>query len=175
QRPARGFHRFRNGILNVTPKGGEKELVRRNQKSRLLRLPAEIRTRIWQFVLGGNVLRPNVYDSTKFVPQATNQKLGLNLLRTCRQIYAESALMPHTQNTFFITIYGGYKRFFKNFRTYQLAQIQVLITDVCHEVGFLLPPFDQLKESDTWSAHVRGQWPKLDFLPGLKRVHVLVF
>jgi hypothetical protein len=26
KRPARGFHRFRNGILNVTPKGDEKEL-----------------------------------------------------------------------------------------------------------------------------------------------------
>jgi hypothetical protein len=26
KRPARGFHRFRNGILNVAPKGGEKEL-----------------------------------------------------------------------------------------------------------------------------------------------------
>jgi hypothetical protein len=26
KRPARGFHRFRSGILNVTPKGGEKEL-----------------------------------------------------------------------------------------------------------------------------------------------------
>jgi hypothetical protein len=26
KRPARGFHRFRNGILNVTPKGGEMEL-----------------------------------------------------------------------------------------------------------------------------------------------------
>jgi hypothetical protein len=26
KRPGRGFHRFRSGILNVTPKGGEKEL-----------------------------------------------------------------------------------------------------------------------------------------------------
>lgn len=26
KRRARGFHRFRNGMLNVTPKGGEKEL-----------------------------------------------------------------------------------------------------------------------------------------------------
>jgi hypothetical protein len=26
KRPARGFHRFRSGMLNVTPKGGEKEL-----------------------------------------------------------------------------------------------------------------------------------------------------
>ena len=26
KRPARGYHKFRNGVLNVTPKGGEKEL-----------------------------------------------------------------------------------------------------------------------------------------------------
>jgi hypothetical protein len=26
KRPARGYHRFRNGIINVTPKGEEKEL-----------------------------------------------------------------------------------------------------------------------------------------------------
>jgi hypothetical protein len=26
KRPARGYHRFRNGLLNVTPKGGEKEM-----------------------------------------------------------------------------------------------------------------------------------------------------
>jgi hypothetical protein len=26
KRPARGFHRFKNGMLNVTPKGGEREL-----------------------------------------------------------------------------------------------------------------------------------------------------
>jgi hypothetical protein len=26
KRPARGFHRFRSGLINVTPKGGEKEL-----------------------------------------------------------------------------------------------------------------------------------------------------
>jgi hypothetical protein len=25
KRPAHGFHRFRSGMLNVTPKGGEKE------------------------------------------------------------------------------------------------------------------------------------------------------
>jgi hypothetical protein len=26
KRPARGYHRFKNGVLNVAPKGGEKEL-----------------------------------------------------------------------------------------------------------------------------------------------------
>jgi hypothetical protein len=26
KRPVRGYHRFKNGTLNVTPKGGEKEL-----------------------------------------------------------------------------------------------------------------------------------------------------
>lgn len=57
KRPARGFHRFRNGIMNVMPKGGEKELyvlpatcephqlvlrVKNNQNSLLLKLPAEL-------------------------------------------------------------------------------------------------------------------------------------
>lgn len=26
KRPARGYHTFRNGMLNVTPKGGEKDM-----------------------------------------------------------------------------------------------------------------------------------------------------
>jgi hypothetical protein len=26
KRPARGYHKFRNGLLNVTPKGSEKEI-----------------------------------------------------------------------------------------------------------------------------------------------------
>jgi len=26
ERPARGYHKFRNGLLNVTPKGGEMEM-----------------------------------------------------------------------------------------------------------------------------------------------------
>jgi hypothetical protein len=26
KRPARGYHRFKNGMLNVTPKGGEKTM-----------------------------------------------------------------------------------------------------------------------------------------------------
>jgi hypothetical protein len=26
KRPARGYHRFKNGMLNVTPKGGKKAL-----------------------------------------------------------------------------------------------------------------------------------------------------
>jgi hypothetical protein len=26
KRPARGYHKYKNGLLNVTPKGGEREL-----------------------------------------------------------------------------------------------------------------------------------------------------
>ncbi|KAI4683203.1 hypothetical protein J4E81_009332 [Alternaria sp. BMP 2799] len=51
KRPARGYHKFRNGLLNVTPKGGEKELVKRNENSLLLRMPAEIRNQIWKLAL----------------------------------------------------------------------------------------------------------------------------
>ncbi|KAH9879022.1 hypothetical protein J1614_002457 [Plenodomus biglobosus] len=46
KRPLRGYHKFKNGLLNVTPKGGEKEVTKANQRSPLLRLPAEIRNTI---------------------------------------------------------------------------------------------------------------------------------
>ncbi|KAJ4343307.1 hypothetical protein N0V87_000529 [Didymella glomerata] len=52
KRPARGYHKYKNGLLNVTPKGGERELVESNSKSPLLSLPAEIRNRIWEYTLG---------------------------------------------------------------------------------------------------------------------------
>ncbi|KAI4684956.1 uncharacterized protein J4E88_004398 [Alternaria novae-zelandiae] len=33
KRPARGYHKFRNGLLNVTPKGGEKDLAEKRHGS----------------------------------------------------------------------------------------------------------------------------------------------
>ncbi|KAF3051540.1 hypothetical protein E8E11_008995 [Didymella keratinophila] len=57
KRPAHGYHTYKNGLLNVTPKGDEKELVERNSKSPLLSLPTEIHTRIWEYTLGHSVHR----------------------------------------------------------------------------------------------------------------------
>ncbi|KAH6878871.1 hypothetical protein BKA58DRAFT_466490 [Alternaria rosae] len=98
KRPARGYHKFRNGLLNVTPKGGEKELARQNQNSSLLRLPAEVRNQIWKLVLGAKVYWARY--TKKFQLSPTEPKNAMALLRTCRQIYAETALMPLTLSTF---------------------------------------------------------------------------
>ncbi|CAN9346453.1 unnamed protein product [Alternaria alternata] len=89
KRPARGYHKFRNGLLNVAPKGDEKELTKQNRTSPLLRLPPEIRNIIWK-------LSPS--------PEPKNV---MALLRTCRQVYAEAALMPLTL-TIFTTDYIPY-------------------------------------------------------------------
>ncbi|KAJ4372398.1 hypothetical protein N0V83_004172 [Neocucurbitaria cava] len=104
KRPRRGYHKFRNGLLNVTPKGDEKELTESNRLSPLLRLPAEIRNEIWKYALGGKVYR-GVFDdskapSTKLSLPRTEPANTAALLRTCRQIYAETALMLCSLNKF---------------------------------------------------------------------------
>ncbi|KAA8617144.1 hypothetical protein PtrSN002B_008404 [Pyrenophora tritici-repentis] len=74
KRPARGYHKFKNGLFNVTPKRSEKELVKVNQQSPLLRLPPEIRNRIWEFALGGMVYRVKNPDSDRHRKLAPSPK-----------------------------------------------------------------------------------------------------
>ncbi|KAI4707576.1 hypothetical protein J4E89_007681 [Alternaria sp. Ai002NY15] len=42
KRPARGYHKFRNGLLNVTPKGDEKELFKLRQRKQITILQFDI-------------------------------------------------------------------------------------------------------------------------------------
>ncbi|KAI8940334.1 hypothetical protein NX059_004027 [Plenodomus lindquistii] len=97
KRPSRGYHKFRNGLLNVTPKGSEKDITEANRSSPLLQLPAEIRNAIWEFALGGLLLRPLITSQRgrrrelRVSPAEPN---GVSLLCVCRQIYAEAATMP---------------------------------------------------------------------------------
>jgi hypothetical protein len=43
------------------------------------------------------------------VPCASDRALGLDLLRTCRQIYSETALLPYKLNTFSFNSYMDVK------------------------------------------------------------------
>ncbi|KAF3001930.1 hypothetical protein E8E13_006799 [Curvularia kusanoi] len=103
KRPARGYHRHRNGFLNVRPKGREMDIVRSNQDSPLLRLPSEIRNTIWEYALGHNTFRAVAYrrgrrrTTAKWV---SARSICIALLQTCRQIYMEAASMPFYLNTF---------------------------------------------------------------------------
>ena len=74
------------------------------EKSPLLRLPPEIRDMIWKYVLGGKTFdsygeddgHPKRKRSAKLEPSPGDPKEGFALLRTCRQVYLETASYPIT-------------------------------------------------------------------------------
>jgi hypothetical protein len=82
------------------------------QSLNFLHLPREIRDRIYQLVLvshtGGIYMVPTLPRGSKdgrtifFTDDGrfTSPKVTLNLLRTCRQIYAEACDIPYEQNTY---------------------------------------------------------------------------
>lgn len=96
RRNKRGYRRYRGGTLNVTPIGHEIALVERNAAaSPLLRLPPELRARIYGYALGGYTIRPligNQAATTSVTPRFA-------LLRVSRQLYQETSRLPSTLNT----------------------------------------------------------------------------
>ena len=94
----------------------QNEIMNRNvSTSPLLRLPPEIRLRIYKHVFGGQRLwmdfrRPKYKygDGTHLggrftylnMDMDTNGKLDIGLLRVCRQIFTEAALLPYALNEF---------------------------------------------------------------------------
>ena len=98
--------------------------------SPLLRLPSELRTKIWHYALGGITVYPNLkrlryrkYGSTSTGLFKSN--LGqLSLPRTCRQIYSEAALVFYHENTFAFHDYKAFKRFRDRIRDAHFAMIR---------------------------------------------------
>ena len=76
-------------------------------KSPLLRLPGEVRNRIYEYALGGEEVCCSYYKRPYLRPGQPNrtgkEKYPLSLLmlpQVCRQIHAESALLPYHLNDF---------------------------------------------------------------------------
>lgn len=84
-----------------TLKVDELHRVKQNQNSPLLRLPPEIRNRIWEYTLGHNTFRFGRTRGRKARSILAPDEPGINvaILRGCRQIYSETALMPIQLNT----------------------------------------------------------------------------
>jgi hypothetical protein len=73
-----------------------------------LRLPAEVRNQIWEFALGGMTFRQQSLSQSKKIllrnsPRDT--KNATALLRVCRQVFAETALLLYQLNNFSLPYY----------------------------------------------------------------------
>ena len=58
--------------------------------SSLLRLPPELKSRVWAFIFG----RDEAYVGQCRIGEVAESKHGLSLLLACRQTYAEAVLLP---------------------------------------------------------------------------------
>lgn len=133
-----------------------------NQLSPLLRLPTEIRNTIWMHVLGGKTYRAmgfsgrEVSQTYKFAPSAAEPRNGMALLRTCRQIYSETALYPMKSATFTYGHIVYLKRSIKSLKPYQRRQITHLQMEcICY--GNMITSCRQ--EVYQFNRHVRKKLP----------------
>ncbi|KAH4611199.1 hypothetical protein HBI25_120090 [Parastagonospora nodorum] len=167
KRPARGYHKFKNGMLNVRPKGDEKALVSSNQNSPLLRLPAELRIKIWEYALGGKEFRVFYVNSREslFKTKPSEGNNVFALLRVCRQIYSETAPLSFAVNSFSIKL--GYRMSttgFRLFQRYQIHQIKELRIEVSSPEQLRCPGYP-----------TGFQDLKLGVLPELRRIRFCLF
>ncbi|EUC47672.1 hypothetical protein COCMIDRAFT_77468, partial [Bipolaris oryzae ATCC 44560] len=161
KRPARGYHTFRNGMLNVTPKGREKDIVEANRQSHLLRLPAEVRNMIWEFALGGRVYEAEFIGGYYYRMHSQEAPSKVPLLRVCRQIYAEAANIPIQQTTFSIPRPDRIRRCFDPFKTCQRRHIASLRFEISsYRLAYLWTDIPRLFRT--------LRLPK--YLPGVKKV-----
>jgi hypothetical protein len=64
--------------------------------SPLLRLPSELRNRVYEYALGGDCEPFTIKASPIDFPMTLLDLPALSLLRSCRQIYHETANLPYT-------------------------------------------------------------------------------
>lgn len=99
--------------------------VQGNQQAPLLRLPPEIRDRIWRYALGGKTfVGVGLWESTyRFGPSKADPENGAALLRTCRQIYSETALHLPRLGNFVYATFSALKRSARKLKRYQHNQV----------------------------------------------------
>jgi len=86
-------------------------------------MPAEIRNKIWKLVLGGKLYQS---DWTLGFYPPTEPENATALLRTCRQIYSETAIMPLALTTFSVGSVWEAEKSLKKFKPNLRKQITTL-------------------------------------------------
>jgi hypothetical protein len=74
--------------------------------SDLLRLPPEVRMMIWSYALSGQTIK--LAPKRRPLEMVVWSHDRFPLLRVCRQVYSEAAILPYTLNTFYFTILQHY-------------------------------------------------------------------
>lgn len=91
---------------------------------------------------------------------ACDHTTNLDLLRTCRQIYSETAALPYSKNVYCFRYWSSVKSQLNGFKQYQLANITHI----------------QVKVYNTWDLMIStDSRHNLSFLPALKRVRLVMF
>jgi hypothetical protein len=102
-------------------------------------------------------------------PPASERPGGLALLRTSRQIYAETVLLPYKLNTFSFAPNMMIKHDIGCLKPIQRSQIEDIQLELVPKKGWRFKRGATLQELAQLSKY------NLDFLPALKRIHVIVF
>ncbi|KAL5121288.1 hypothetical protein ACEQ8H_000756 [Pleosporales sp. CAS-2024a] len=167
---------------------------RNRHRSPLLRLPGELRNKVYEYVLGGVIVSVFPSVDARFAYQlhahrtSPSATLGedptmleaMALLRVCRHIYAETRFLPLKLFTLHVNSGGSFFEFLKTLHPMErdaITTIQVSTPDA-NEGGTLLHCVNRLVGNDfnsqkihlellEWSLHL-----SLDQLGGLKRVIV---
>ncbi|CAO2657022.1 Nn.00g058250.m01.CDS01 [Neocucurbitaria sp. VM-36] len=131
-------YRLKNGLisLNKTPQDLV-SVARDNGLSPLLRLPAEIRTQIWEYTLGGMRIlssssmgifcRPEGSDDPNHIKFYTDRRLAL--LQVCRQIYSETATLTFSTNLFCFFGREALEKVWKRTRPAQRDAVKRMVVD----------------------------------------------
>ena len=108
--------------------------ARRNARdSPLLRLPAEIRASIWKHALEYPVVK--VRPSSKRHRKSVRVNFGL--LRICRQVYSETARLPHTLNTFSFSTHDDVTNFARRKKLDKLQKLSVRSNWITHSLDLV--------------------------------------
>jgi hypothetical protein len=98
------------------------------------------------------------------IPAVSEPMCGMDLLRTCRQVYSETALLPDRGNMCHFWSVHALKYHLRYLKPFQREQIRSL------ELRSIFPNGLGLPYGRSSNAPKAG----LDYLPGLERVHVLI-
>ncbi len=142
------------------------------QQSPLLRLPPELRNKIYGYVLGGKVFQFRSEKYHELVKSSMKKKQNLALLGVCRQVYAETALLPFTLSTFSIRYVKTWHKWLADIKTARAANIKFVQCQMTQVGSVVWTPYERWSSRtlvDLVSPHL-----KLRELPLLKHIEITI-